>query len=180
MLARLNRLSDGIARITSWLALGFLAFMMVGITVDVVARATLGRSVPGLFEVTEMSMVMVVFMGLGATLLDDGHIRVTMMTDALPGPYSRSCTALAWFFAALTFLLLAWPATQEAVYSFSIREFRWGYFQVPVWWAKIAVAAGLWFAALQAALHSLRIALKQVELPPTGTARAGKGETALH
>nr|WP_254679734.1 hypothetical protein [Celeribacter baekdonensis] len=25
-------------------------------------------------------------MGLGATLLDDGHIRVTMMTDALPGP----------------------------------------------------------------------------------------------
>ena len=108
---------------------------------------------------------MVVFMGLGATLLDDGHIRVTMMTDALPRPWSRGCTSLAWLFAGLTFAMLAWPATREAIYSFSIREFRWGYFQVPIWWAKIAVAAGLWFAALQAAVHALRIALKQVALP---------------
>ncbi|WP_254679340.1 TRAP transporter small permease [Celeribacter baekdonensis] len=165
MLARLNRLLDGIARITSWVALSFLAFMMVAITLDVVARALFGRAVPGLFEMTEMSMVMVVFMGLGATLLDDGHIRVTMMTDALPGPWSRVCTSLAWLFAGLTFAMLAWPATQEAIYSFSIREFRWGYFQVPIWWAKIAVAAGLWFAALQAAVHALRIALKHVALP---------------
>ncbi|MBY6136383.1 TRAP transporter small permease [Nocardioides marinus] len=172
MLARLNRLVDGVSRITSWVALGFLAFMMLAITVDVVARAALGRSVPGLFEMTEMSMVMVVFMGLGATLLDDGHIRVTMLTDALPGPLSRASTALAWLFAALTFLMLAWPATLEAAYSFSIREFRWGYFQVPIWWTKIAVAAGLWFAALQAALHSLQIALKQtgaqLDTPSTG------------
>ncbi len=162
MLVRLNRLFDGIARITSWVALSFLAFMMVAITLDVVARAIFGRAVPGLFEMTEMSMVMVVFMGLGATLLDDGHIRVTMMTDALPTPWSVRCTALSWILAALTFAMLAWPATQEAIYSFSIREFRWGYFQVPIWWAKIAVAAGLWFAALQAVLHGLRIALKQV------------------
>ncbi|WP_417264456.1 TRAP transporter small permease [Celeribacter sp.] len=180
MLAWLNRLLDGIARITSWLALGFLAFMMVAITVDVVARAAFGRAVPGLFEMTEMSMVMVVFMGLGATLLDDGHIRVTMMTDALPGPFSRGCTALAWLFAALTFLMLAWPATQEAAYSFSIREFRWGYFQVPIWWAKIAVAAGLWFAALQAVLHSLRIALKQIALPHLDTVPPSAGDKPQH
>ena len=165
MLARLNRLLDGIARITSWVALSFLAFMMVAITLDVVARAIFGRAVPGLFEMTEMSMVMVVFMGLGATLLDDGHIRVTMLTDTLPSALSRGSTALAWLFAGLTFTMLAWPATQEAIYSFSIREFRWGYFQVPIWWAKIAVAAGLWFAALQAVVLALRIAMKHVDIP---------------
>ncbi|QKV20571.1 TRAP transporter small permease [Oricola thermophila] len=162
-MARLNRLLDVGARITSWVALGFLAFMMLAITLDVVARASIGRAVPGLFEMTELSMVMVVFMGLGATLLDDGHIRVTMLTERLPAPLARISTTLAWGFAALTFLLLAWPATQEAEYSFSIREFRWGYFQVPIWWAKIAVAAGLWFAALQSAVHALRIAAKQVD-----------------
>ncbi|WP_142846113.1 TRAP transporter small permease subunit [Telmatospirillum sp. J64-1] len=154
----LNRILDGIARVTGWIALGFLAFMMFAITVDVVARALMGRAVPGLFEMSEMSMVMVVFMGLGFALVDDAHIRVTMLTDMLSERGARLCTALSWVFAALIFVMLAWPATNEAAYSFEIREFRWGYFQIPIWWAKIAVAVGLWFAALQALVHAARIA----------------------
>lgn len=46
MLARLNRLLDVGARITSWVALGFLAFMMLAITLDVVARASIGALFP--------------------------------------------------------------------------------------------------------------------------------------
>lgn len=166
MSARLNALLDALARITSWLAMGFLAFMMLAITTDVIARAIFGRAVPGLFEMSEMSMVVLVFMGLGVTLLDNAHIRVTMLTDVLPPALARICNALAWALAALTFLLLAWPATQEAAYSFSIREFRWGFFQVPIWWAKIVVAAGLWFAAVQAAVHALQIAVQNNAAAP--------------
>jgi TRAP-type C4-dicarboxylate transport system permease small subunit len=101
---------------------------------------------------------MVVFMGLGATLLDDGHIRVTLLTDRLPSIIGRHCSALGWVFAGLTFALLAWPATKEAAYSVSILEFRWGALQVPVWWAKVIVAVGLWFAALQALVHAALVA----------------------
>lgn len=163
---RLNRVLEQVSHGLTWVALAFLGFMMVAITVDVVARALIGSAVPGLFEMTEMSMVMVVFMGLGATLVDDGHIRVTLMTDALPLHLSRGLAALGWILAALTFLLLAWPATQEAAYSFSIREFRWGYFHVPVWWAKIATAFGLWFAALQALVHAAMIATGRIAPDP--------------
>ncbi|WP_156393962.1 TRAP transporter small permease subunit, partial [Rhizobium sp. Root651] len=77
-MVHVNRFLTRIAVVTGWVSLAFLAFMMVGISVDVVARAVAGRSVPGLFEMSEMSMVLVVFMGLGVTLLDDAHIRVTM------------------------------------------------------------------------------------------------------
>ncbi|WP_341646186.1 TRAP transporter small permease [Thauera sp. SDU_THAU2] len=153
-----DRLLTRIAHAMSWVALAFLAFMMLAITIDVFARAFSGRAVPGLFELSEMSMAMVVFMGLGATLLDDGHIRVTLLTDRLPKPVGRYCTALGWIFAGLTFFLLAWPATKEAAYSVSIFEFRWGAVQMPVWWAKVLVAVGLWFAALQALIHAVLVA----------------------
>lgn len=158
----LDRLLTRIAHLMGWVTLAFLAFMMLAITADVVARALVGRAVPGLFEMSEMSMAMVVFMGLGATLIDDGHIRVTLMSDRLPGSLSRHCTALAWGLAGLTFALLAWPATKEAVYSVSIWEFRWGYVHVPVWWAKVAVAVGLWFATVQALVHAALVARDQM------------------
>lgn len=157
-MAGFNRILDRIASLMGWIALLFLAFMMLAITIDVVARAWMGRAVPGLFEMSELSMVMVVFMGLGLTLIDDAHIRVTMLTDRLPRRWSQLSTALAWLLAALTFAMLAWPSSMEAAYSFAIREFRWGSFQMPIWWAKIAVAAGLWFAALQALVHALLVA----------------------
>lgn len=162
-MALVNRFLTRIAVVTGWVALAFLALMMVGISVDVVARAVAGRSVPGLFEMSEMSMVLVVFMGLGVTLLDDAHIRVTMLTDRLPSRAARLSTALAFVLTALAFAMLAWPASAEAAYSFAIREFRWGAFQMPIWWAKMAVAAGLWFAALQA---MLRAALTATGRPP--------------
>lgn len=149
----MSRLSD----VLGWIALAFLSLMMFGIALDVVLRSLTGRPVPGLFELSEISMVMVVFMGLGWTQRDDAHIRVTMLTDKLPEPFRIGCTALAWLLAALALLALAYPATLEAIYSFSIREFRWGYFQMPIWWAKIAVAVGLWFAVAQAALHALLV-----------------------
>ncbi|OYD54893.1 hypothetical protein CGK74_05360 [Thauera propionica] len=153
-----DRLLTRTSHVMSWVALVFLAFMMFAITIDVVARALSGRAVPGLFEMSEMSMAMVVFMGLGVTLLDDGHIRVTLVTDRLPKVIGRQCTAVGWVFAGLTFALLAWPATKEAVYSVSILEFRWGALQVPVWWAKVMVAVGLWFAVLQAFVHAALVA----------------------
>src|SRR5690606_5806757 len=142
-----------------------------GVTADVAARAIYGQSVPGLFEMSELSMVMVVFLGLGWTLRDDAHIRVTMLTDRLAPRPRRLAGGLAWLCAALVFLLLAWPSTQEAAYSFSIREFRWGVVQIPIWWTKIALAAGRWFAAVQAVVKAVLVATDR-DLPESHPAPA--------
>lgn len=152
--ATVRRVSD----VLGWIAMVFMAILMFGVTADVAARAVYGQSVPGLFEMSELSMVMVVFLGLGWTLRDDAHIRVTMLTDRLAPRPRRLAGSLAWLCAALVFLLLAWPSTQEAAYSFSIREFRWGVVQIPIWWTKIALAAGLWFAAVQAVVKAVLVA----------------------
>lgn len=153
----LNRFINRITDVTGWIALGFLAFMMFGITLDVVLRALTGKPVPGLYEISEMAMVMVVFMGLGWAQTDNAHIRVTMLTDKFSPKWKRFTATLSWLFAGLALLLLAYPATLEAVYSFSIREFRWGYVQLPIWWAKIAVAVGLWLAVIQTVAHAFLV-----------------------
>jgi TRAP-type C4-dicarboxylate transport system permease small subunit len=147
---------------SNWLgsiALLFMAFLMLGTTLDVVVRSVRGRSISGAFELAELSMVLIVFLGLGWTKLDGAHIRVTMLTERLPAKATRILETVAWGAAALFLLVLAVPATQDAAHSFSIREFRWGYVEFPIWWAKIVLAFGLWFGFLQMAFESLRIAV---------------------
>lgn len=166
--------------VSDWLgyiALFFMGFLMLGTTLDVLVRTIRGRSISGVFELAELSMVLVVFLGLGWTKLDDAHIRVTMLTARMPPKASRFFEALAWAFAALLLVFLAVPASGDAIHSFAIREFRWGYIEFPIWWAKIILALGLWFGFAQMLFASVQTAVfgvskKPAALLPADTATA--------
>ncbi len=150
-----NKISD-IFGAVSMLCMGFL---MIGTTIDVTVRAVYGRSISGVFEMAETSMVLLVFLGLGWAQRDGSHIRVTMLTQKWSDSTRRFTETIAWSMAALLLLLLAIPSSEDAIKSFLIKEFRWGFVEFPIWWAKIILAIALWFGFLQMLLFSIRIAI---------------------
>jgi len=136
-------------------AMLFLGFLMFGITADVIVRALSGSPISGVFEMSELSLVMIVFLGAMWAQGDRAHIRVDLLSRQIRGRARKALMAVGWGFGALALVMLAWPATQEAIYSVSIWEFRWGYIQMPIWWTKIGLAAGLWLAAIQMTCHAV-------------------------
>ncbi len=109
----LNRILKWVSDVLGAVAMLFLAFLMFGITLDIITRAVTGSPISGVFEFTELALVMIVFLGAGWTQRDDAHIRVTVLTDKIPRGLRSGVVGAGWGLGALGLLMLAIPANQE-------------------------------------------------------------------
>lgn len=78
---RINRYLNRIANIISAIV---IFIMMFYITADVLGRDIFSRPIPGTYEVSEMLMVLVVFLGLAYTQAMGGHIRTEVLLRFFP------------------------------------------------------------------------------------------------
>jgi TRAP-type C4-dicarboxylate transport system permease small subunit len=134
--------------------LGMLFSMFLGVA-DIVGTQILLIPVPGPRELTESTMVLIVFGALAYAQIRRAHIRVELLYLNTP-PRVRAVMDVITDIAAIMFFgLILSEAISEAQYSYQIKEATTGLIRFPLWPARFTLVAGCALMILQLTLHLL-------------------------
>lgn len=135
--------------------LGMLFSMFLGVA-DIVGTQVLLIPVPGPRELTESTMVLIVFGALAYAQIRRAHIRVELLYLKMP-PRGRAMMDVITDLAAIAFFgLILSEAISEAQYSFQIKEATTGLIRFPLWPARFTLVAGCSLMILQLCLHLIQ------------------------
>ncbi|WP_340260034.1 TRAP transporter small permease subunit [Roseobacter sp. HKCCA0882] len=147
---------------------GMIMSTFLGVA-DVVGTQVLNVPVPGPRELTESTMVLIVFGALTFAQIRRAHIRVEIAYLAV-GPRFRAVMDVVTDVAAIIFFsLIAWQGLLEAQYSIKIGEATSGLIRFPLWPARFTLVAG-------ASLIILRLVLDLII--DCGRVRSGEPQPA--
>lgn len=131
--------------------IGTMAAMFLG-TIEVVGTQIFHTPVPGALELTESTMVLIVFGALCYAQIRRSHIRVELIYTNM-GPRVRAAMDVFADLCGLVFFsLLVWQAYSEALYSLQIGEATVGLIRFPLYPARIILAVGTAMLILQLVL----------------------------
>ena len=121
--------------------LGLLMSMFLGVG-DVIGTQFLQSPLPGAKELTESTMVLIVFGALTYAQIQRSHIRVELLYTRA-GPRTRAVMDVIGDIAAIVFFsLLLWQAINEAIFSIQLKEATVGLIRFPLYPARIILAVG--------------------------------------
>lgn len=137
---------------STWL----IIFLMLLIVSEVVYRYVVGKAILGAYNLAEMMMVGVCFLGLAYTQNKKGHIRMGLVLQQLEKKSFKTYlfTETASLFLCLVIsILLFYQSLVEAQVAINIRLSTAGIIKWPAWPLKIAVAFGFLLLSIRIAIQ---------------------------
>ncbi|NVK43819.1 MAG: TRAP transporter small permease [Oceanospirillaceae bacterium] len=132
-----NRPLQGIAMV--------VMFLMMAITlVDVMGRYLLDAPLKGAFELTELMLAAVIFLGLPLITAENGHIAVDLLDSLMPARLQRWLVGLV---NVLAFGIFAWVLWDKA-FKVLRYEDTTAVLQIPYAWLCFLMAATTTLSAL--------------------------------
>ncbi|WP_417767888.1 TRAP transporter small permease [Stappia sp.] len=101
-------------RVLQLVAAVLLLVMMTVTFIDVIGRYLFNAPLPGAFELTEVLLALVVFVGLPIVTARREHVTVDLLTGRLPGGLRAALAWLATLATGLVLALLAWRLATSA------------------------------------------------------------------
>lgn len=145
---RLRRLAVGMVLLGS---VGMMVSMIICVA-DVAGTNFFGRPVPGTLEITESTMVLIVFGALAYTQAQRGHIRVEILHGYMSPRVQSFADVVTHVLALVFFALLGWQSASELSYSWEMREATMGTIRFPLYPARLLLTAGTALLIAQLAL----------------------------
>lgn len=143
-----RRLAIGLVLLGS---IGMMLSMLICFA-DVIGTNFVDWPVPGTLEITESTMVLIVFGALAFTQERRGHIRVEILHSFMSARLKSLADLVTHFLALVFFVLLGWYSLGELSYSWEIQEATMGTIRFPLYPARTLLTAGAVLLVLQLVL----------------------------
>jgi TRAP-type C4-dicarboxylate transport system permease small subunit len=157
----------------SYVAAAALFTMMVLTFADVLGRKFLGNSLVGAVELTELCMLVMIFLALPLASLASEHIVFDLLDRVMPPRLLTLQQSLANLLTGLVFGAAAWLVWRRSVRTFEMGDIT-ARLEIPLGPFHRMVAAMLLLTALVhlmlAAREAMRAASGQPAAPPAGAA----------
>lgn len=147
---RAHEMTARLSRWLAWVAGGIILFgCAVPISIDVVSRAVIGRTLLESFEISGYALAACIGLGLGYTVTSKANIRVDILTAKLPARLRIVFDFAAAIALAVTAVALAWYAYGVLAESWKLGARSQSTLQVPlilpqgIWWLGF-----VWFATV--------------------------------
>ena len=144
--------------------LAVLAMALLGGS-DVVGSAVFDQPIPGVYEATELLMVVITVLAMSSLQAKRRNIAVDIISRRLPFPSQRAILLASNLIGLVLFGLIAWQGWLVAWEAVKVREYAQGAVQIPVYPAKVLFALGMSLLVLQFLRDVL--AWRRIDLSPT-------------
>ena len=178
----LNTIIDVFERFTLWMAIvaASLILAMSGwITYDVLTRYFLNFASPWAFDLSEYALVWITFLGAPWVLLQDRHVRIELLVDAIPRAAQRALGTAVSIIAICACLVLTWKSGVAALQYVEGDIMMARIWRIPRIWPYSIIPIG---SMLMAVAFMVRLHLYLIDSDPEAalTTRASAGqETGL-
>lgn len=160
----MDRVATSIATPLGVLASFSTIVMMLAISADVVYRNIQGRSIPGVLELSESTLVATVFFGMAYAGTSGSHIAVDLLVSRMSRTLARWTMVLAWLLSTLILGWLTFASTKRALTSLERGEVRMGLANWPLWPARWIIVLGFASFLIVAVANVIRLIRDQLPL----------------
>ncbi|MCU0805279.1 MAG: TRAP transporter small permease [Burkholderiales bacterium] len=158
MLRSVYRLAETIARWLAYAGVGALALGAVLNVFDISTRRTVGFTVPGMVDLTQLFVMACVFLAIPHAFMREAQVGVDFVTDRLP---PRALAALKGLIAVASAVLMGASMFSSATQAW--RQIESGDMSqtigVPIVWYWLPLLAGLGLAAIVCVILAARYAV---------------------
>jgi len=123
--------------------------MTLLVTVDVLLRASIGKSTLVAHEVSGYLLVAIACLGLSHAQRQGMHIEVTLLTGKLPQKWRERMLTTALFAAMVFMIWFAWVTVGPFVFKYVTHTTSLTIIRLPMWIPYLVIPVGLGMYALQ-------------------------------